>query len=100
MYNYFFSVLTPSCIDEKLKQHETDIQNLTAHIAQVHKDKKAEKCDKCNYETYTAWSLKKHIKTTHVEYKTCPYCKNDYKYLESHITRGKCYTDQKMILGF
>ena len=32
MYNYFFSVLTPSCIDEKLKQHETDIQNFNAHV--------------------------------------------------------------------
>jgi len=31
-YHPRIHVLTPSCIDEKLKQHETDIQNLNAHV--------------------------------------------------------------------
>ena len=31
-FKYLFSVSTPSCINDKLKQHETDIQNFNAHI--------------------------------------------------------------------
>jgi len=94
---YFLNSIPESEIERKRLSkcswcnHKTQIRKLTAHIKEVHKDKKLENCSQCDYETHDNWRLKKHIKTTHeLEYRTCPYCKNDYKYLENHIKGKGC----------
>ena len=63
--------------------------SLTVLIKEFHPEEKIEKCGRCKYETFQLDNLKVHIRNTHDgEYKTCNYCKNDYKYLDNHIIQS------------
>ena len=64
-------------------------ETLNAHIKEIHPDKKNEKCFECKYESYQSSRLRAHIRSKHeLEYKTCKYCKNDYKYLDEHVEQS------------